>query len=126
MFLFKVFRQFWACLLGVVGLQSVIGHLGHFSHALKTDLGDRLAVAHNEILEWAHFERELAANTLPFLAPAPARVDEPRIVRAEVAALFVGRRHLAGELRRYAHRFERRSEERRVGKECRSRWSPYH
>src|SRR2546430_8978031 len=23
-------------------------------------------------------------------------------------------------------RFERRSEERRVGKECRSRWSPYH
>jgi len=24
------------------------------------------------------------------------------------------------------HRFEERSEERRVGKECRSRWSPYH
>src|SRR3712207_9438192 len=24
------------------------------------------------------------------------------------------------------HRFGRRSEERRVGKECRSRWSPYH
>ena len=23
-------------------------------------------------------------------------------------------------------RYERRSEERRVGKECRSRWSPYH
>ena len=23
-------------------------------------------------------------------------------------------------------RFDRRSEERRVGKECRSRWSPYH
>src|SRR5258708_38734660 len=28
------------------------------------------------------------------------------------------------EGRRFAH--ERRSEERRVGKECRSRWSPYH
>src|SRR3989441_10616253 len=27
---------------------------------------------------------------------------------------------------RYALRFFRRSEERRVGKECRSRWSPYH
>src|SRR2546430_1349749 len=25
-----------------------------------------------------------------------------------------------------AHRSDRRSEERRVGKECRSRWSPYH
>ena len=24
------------------------------------------------------------------------------------------------------HSFEARSEERRVGKECRSRWSPYH
>ena len=26
----------------------------------------------------------------------------------------------------YEERFEPRSEERRVGKECRSRWSPYH
>src|SRR6266436_6340280 len=26
----------------------------------------------------------------------------------------------------YAHRRQTRSEERRVGKECRSRWSPYH
>ena len=26
----------------------------------------------------------------------------------------------------YAHCMELRSEERRVGKECRSRWSPYH
>ena len=25
-----------------------------------------------------------------------------------------------------AHRIAKRSEERRVGKECRSRWSPYH
>src|SRR2546429_33539 len=36
-----------------------------------------------------------------------------------------------GEVRRRAHRLdfrgpEDRSEERRVGKECRSRWSPYH
>ena len=33
------------------------------------------------------------------------------------------------ELNRYArqgHRLSHRSEERRVGKECRSRWSPYH
>ena len=33
--------------------------------------------------------------------------------------LFVGGR-------RYGDVFEKRSEERRVGKECRSRWSPYH
>src|SRR2546426_9754182 len=29
-------------------------------------------------------------------------------------------------LERAKHDLERRSEERRVGKECRSRWSPYH
>src|SRR2546425_9887757 len=34
------------------------------------------------------------------------------------AVLFVGRIVAAGSVRR--------SEERRVGKECRSRWSPYH
>ena len=31
----------------------------------------------------------------------------------------------AGE-RLYSERYGERSEERRVGKECRSRWSPYH
>ena len=31
---------------------------------------------------------------------------------------------LAGEILEYALKY--RSEERRVGKECRSRWSPYH
>ena len=39
--------------------------------------------------------------------------------------------HRPGEVRfRYGRRFaaivQNRSEERRVGKECRSRWSPYH
>src|SRR5205085_12125871 len=39
--------------------------------------------------------------------------------------------HLAGDAEviqhfREANRVARRSEERRVGKECRSRWSPYH
>ena len=29
-------------------------------------------------------------------------------------------------LQAYANQFNIRSEERRVGKECRSRWSPYH
>ena len=30
------------------------------------------------------------------------------------------------EAKKEARKFRRRSEERRVGKECRSRWSPYH
>ena len=34
--------------------------------------------------------------------------------------------HTAGKLRKNRIRVLARSEERRVGKECRSRWSPYH
>src|SRR3989442_9579529 len=38
-----------------------------------------------------------------------------------------GMRHKVAEvLSRAAEEIETRSEERRVGKECRSRWSPYH
>ena len=33
---------------------------------------------------------------------------------------------LVNRIARFRAYFERRSEERRVGKECRSRWSPYH
>src|SRR2546427_9512417 len=33
---------------------------------------------------------------------------------------------LVDEIDKVDHEFEARSEERRVGKECRSRWSPYH
>ena len=32
----------------------------------------------------------------------------------------------AAKLRRFISERSKRSEERRVGKECRSRWSPYH
>jgi len=40
------------------------------------------------------------------------------------AKLGVRGKTLAGALAKARHRL--RSEERRVGKECRSRWSPYH
>src|SRR2546421_395736 len=37
-----------------------------------------------------------------------------------------GTKHLAAHQEQDEHGKESRSEERRVGKECRSRWSPYH
>src|SRR3989449_10254245 len=53
-----------------------------------------------------------------------ARADVYRFLRALPANV------LAVEYRGYGHSegspSEKRSEERRVGKECRSRWSPYH
>ena len=49
------------------------------------------------------------------LKPAPgAKKDRTRIGRGE------------GSKGKTSGRGDKRSEERRVGKECRSRWSPYH
>ena len=45
-------------------------------------------------------------------------------LRAELALLQAGR--LAEQKREWDEQAAQRSEERRVGKECRSRWSPYH
>ena len=48
-----------------------------------------------------------------------------RLRRAEGAAVLASTHDLS-EAEAYADRLLTRSEERRVGKECRSRWSPYH
>ena len=55
------------------------------------------------------FSTDSTTGTRPLLSPPSALND---LERAEFVALILG----SG----------RRSEERRVGKECRSRWSPYH
>src|SRR2546426_6131724 len=48
-------------------------------------------------------------------------------IAGEVAAKAVAEGNFsASRLKEYQDRFDARSEERRVGKECRSRWSPYH
>ena len=41
-------------------------------------------------------------------------------------SLAVSRQEKSGEETKRVSAFINRSEERRVGKECRSRWSPYH
>src|SRR5260370_22233597 len=43
-----------------------------------------------------------------------------------IGSLFAGTEESPGETILYQGRTYKRSEERRVGKECRSRWSPYH
>ena len=73
-----------------------------------------------------HF-RISAVRTEALFASALQRFDEPtatQIQEAVAAAIReFGRRGCA---ERVAQEFGERSEERRVGKECRSRWSPYH
>src|SRR5256885_9623133 len=59
-----------------------------------------------------------------------ARVDADHVGAADELvelAIFHHRARIeVGDFRGHSHRPTSRSEERRVGKECRSRWSPYH
>ena len=55
----------------------------------------------------------------------PIAVDRVRYVGEPVAVVVAADRYLAEDALELIE-VEYRSEERRVGKECRSRWSPYH
>src|SRR5260370_10327416 len=57
-----------------------------------------------------------ASSMCGSLRPIPAEVGAQCIDDMTMAPFMIGDRYLAAV----------RSEERRVGKECRSRWSPYH
>src|SRR3712207_7535847 len=69
---------------------------------------------------------------LPISGPAEPvrdrRVDRapPADAKVAVDARDRGERRLGDSKYNGVHRSPGRSEERRVGKECRSRWSPYH
>src|SRR2546426_2089727 len=58
-------------------------------------------------------------------SPQPAQPKKPNLL-VEISTVDTGeRKELFGYTARHVIT-TRRSEERRVGKECRSRWSPYH
>src|SRR3712207_7644270 len=61
----------------------------------------------------------------PERPPPPARSSGPSSRVRVIAGLRPGRGKSGPRDRRHAL-IHKRSEERRVGKECRSRWSPYH
>ena len=70
--------------------------------------------------------REVAKRTKNGLAVEPVTIEGHTIARSFWGKAWCD--HLEGHSD-YANRLPRgrtRSEERRVGKECRSRWSPYH
>src|SRR2546429_9936691 len=71
---------------------------------------------------------EYRVNPLTFLKGYQQLVDEGLVESRRGLGMFInsGARTLLleGERRKFLE--EERSEERRVGKECRSRWSPYH
>ena len=59
------------------------------------------------------------------LAQAPPRAPKPGPEHKRMA-YFAGNWTVEGEMKASPFGPGGRSEERRVGKECRSRWSPYH
>src|SRR2546422_437917 len=69
----------------------------------------------------------LLKGSFIFLSDLVRRIDRPLQVDFLVAASYGEGTVSSGNVRLlYDPETELRSEERRVGKECRSRWSPYH
>src|SRR2546422_10773373 len=79
-----------------------------------TDRGTALQAAVGQTLAFVHGKGDTVRATVLRVAPPQYRVADGRLLLAEP-----GEPLFPAEL-------VRRSEERRVGKECRSRWSPYH
>ena len=71
----------------------------------------------------AHARRQLASSPVSAHRPVRARRAQLHGVNGQAGGPQRGGRALLALIAPQAHR---RSEERRVGKECRSRWSPYH
>src|SRR2546422_8249692 len=96
---------------------------------LRTAVGEALHVDRTSVELRGPVECDVAAFLAAAAAGAPraAAFDAPRVLAG------FSRRHApsfeewaTATRRRLLQRYAERSEERRVGKECRSRWSPYH
>ena len=127
-----------ATLLGVaIGLLfSFIAHPERPEERMTerlSDLGSRLGAV---LVAMGHVSSESVSRrqATEWLTQARTLAVETRRLGEEIEELGLGRRFTVGSERavgraildQYSLLQQTRSEERRVGKECRSRWSPYH
>src|SRR5256885_12854400 len=107
--------------VGLVGMQRIRGEVQGISQKIKT-----LAHPSLEISEIVNTIEEISSQTnlLALNAAIEAAGAGEAGLRFAVVAEEV--RKLAERSAKAAKDIVVRSEERRVGKECRSRWSPYH
>ena len=78
-------------------------------------------------MDMADYKHTLNLPQTDFPMKADLAQREPAMVRAwEERGTYAKLRELARGRPRFVLHDGPRSEERRVGKECRSRWSPYH
>src|SRR3712207_7369862 len=77
---------------------------------------------------WRDWSSDVCSSDLDGPARGGRRGGRLRLSRCRTAHGVASRRTSTRQPGVYPHRTRRsaRSEERRVGKECRSRWSPYH
>ena len=84
------------------------------------------------VLEYEGFVTNISKRGVFVKKYSPEELDtlHKMLVRLEGLAVEMAAPRLTGkdlaDLQNMTHRLKSRSEERRVGKECRSRWSPYH
>src|SRR5215467_14378563 len=99
---------------------AIVHHADQHAHAMATHRLQLLNVEQEPTI--ALDENELAVATLPACGSHAKRVGESVSDRTKLA----DRREPLGRPAAQLREPSGRSEERRVGKECRSRWSPYH
>src|SRR5437899_12942256 len=116
-----------ACLIVARSGRTVPPTVPTFGPALASDLGDFIRVL---ALLHVHQLALARADQAPLLRPHPAgpfRLDLRAELQEAVDQGFRSHRTAGDEdVRRHERVGPFRSEERRVGKECRSRWSRYH
>ena len=84
---------------------------------MKEIIADQLGVSEDEVTLEASFKEDLDADSLDLFELVMALEEEYDV---EIPSDDLAELNTVGDVINY------RSEERRVGKECRSRWSPYH
>ena len=110
-------------------MQLAMVGLGRMGYNMATRLlrGGHRVAAYNRTFEKAEqLAREEGAQAVDSLAAAVAALTAPRAVWLMLPAGAVVDEHVVELLGLLTPGDILRSEERRVGKECRSRWSPYH
>src|SRR5258706_9160249 len=94
--------------------------------------GDKLKLVEDKMKQTFQYVHELLKQlavvkpTTPLVYSIPSVADFRNLVFTESFIDYRKRRINDKEYFDTTHFFVKRSEERRVGKECRSRWSPYH
>src|SRR2546425_12786600 len=79
-----------------------------------------------EAMNILHFTKKRVTREIEKVLRSAISNAEQKSEKVDVDRLFVSRAYVNDAPRQKRVRPAPRSEERRVGKECRSRWSPYH